>query len=153
MDFCRWLTKKEQRPYRLPTEAQWEYVCRAGTTTEFNVGSDLFCADARFSYSYHSNLPCGVFAPANVGSYASNAFGLYDMHGNASEWCLDSWGNYGSGAVTDPFVTGSTSRVVRGGGGGNNSDACRSAVRGYRLAGDSGYSIGFRVVLATVLAP
>jgi formylglycine-generating enzyme required for sulfatase activity len=142
--------------YRLPTEAEWEYACRAGTTTEFNVGVDLFCADARFWFSQHSNSSCGVSSSAGtiaVGSYSANAFGLYDMHGNVWEWCLDSFASYAPGGVTDPFVTGGSARVVRGGRWFGNSFSCRSAVRGSSIPGESNFFIGFRAVLALVLVP
>ncbi|MEZ6015021.1 MAG: formylglycine-generating enzyme family protein [Planctomycetota bacterium] len=142
--------------YRLPTEAEWEYTCRAGTTTEFHCGPDLFCNQARFFYSYHSNSSCGgppTSGTVPVGSYAPNAFGLYDMHGNVWEWCLDSLAPYSSAAVTDPFVTGGAARVKRGGGWSSNSDGCRSALRGSGLGPGSSTSIGIRVVLAPVLLP
>jgi formylglycine-generating enzyme required for sulfatase activity len=139
--------------YRLPTEAEWEYACRAGTTTEFNVGADLFCADARFAFSYHSNSSCGVSSTIAVGSYAPNAFGLYDMHGNVWEWCLDYYASYDAAAVTDPFVTGGLTRVVRGGSWDGPSSPCRSAFRNSSSSGFSGSSVGFRVVLAKVLDP
>ena len=142
--------------YRLPTEAEWEYACRAGTTTEFNVGSALFCDQARFRYSYHSLSECtGLqLGTVPVGSYPANAWGLYDMHGNVWEWCLDSYSSYPAGAVADPFVTGGPSRVFRGGAWRNESYECRSASRnadGPGLAGNIG--IGFRVVLAPILIP
>ena len=79
--------------YRLPTEAEWEYACRAGTTTEFHYGPALFCDQARFLYSQHLNPPASCGNPPGtvpVGGYAPNAFGLYDLHGNVLEWCLDS---------------------------------------------------------------
>jgi len=139
--------------YRLPTEAEWEYACRAGTTTEFNVGSALFCNQAKFGYSYHSNSSCGSSSTVPVGSYAPNAWGLYDMHGNAWEWCLDSHAAYSAGPVTDPFVTGGPYRVLRGGGWHLYSDVCRSADRDSFGPGNTGNVIGFRVVLAPVLAP
>ncbi|MCP5020910.1 MAG: formylglycine-generating enzyme family protein [bacterium] len=159
--YCTALTAQEMAAgnlatgyeYRLPTEAEWEYACRAGTTTEFNVGSDLFCADARFDYSYHSNSSCGTWGPIDVGSYSANAFGLYDMHGNVWEWCLDSYSDYGAAAVTDPFVTGGPSRVLRGGSWYYASVYCRSA---YRHSFSPSYSLshlGFRAVLARVLVP
>ncbi|MCP3881584.1 MAG: formylglycine-generating enzyme family protein, partial [Sulfitobacter sp.] len=105
--YCTALTAQEMAAgnlatgyeYRLPTEAEWEYACRAGTTTDFNVGPDLFCADARFYYSSDSSSYCGVSSTIDVGSYSANAFGLYDMHGNVYEWCLDSYASYGAGAV------------------------------------------------------
>jgi formylglycine-generating enzyme required for sulfatase activity len=139
--------------YRLPTEAEWEYACRAGTTTEFNTGAALFCNDAKFSYSHHSNSSCNSSSHMPVGSYAPNAWGLYDMHGNVWEWCLDSVANYPAGAVTDPFVTGGPYRVIRGGSWGNDSCSCRSALRDYGSPGVTFSVIGFRVVLAPVLVP
>jgi len=139
--------------YRLPTEAEWEYACRAGTTTEFNVGSALFCNQANFSYSYHSSSSCGSSCTVPVGSYAPNAWGLYDMHGNVWEWCLDSLAAYSPGAVTDPFVTGGPYRVFRGGSWYFYSFNCRSALRYYYDPGDTFFDFGFRVVLAPVLVP
>lgn len=139
--------------YRLPTEAEWEYACRGGTTTEFNVGSALFCNQAQFEYSLHSNSSCGSSSHVPVESHAPNAWGLYDMHGNVQEWCLDSHASYPAGAVTDPFVTGGPYRVLRGGSWGSYSHNCRSAVRDYDDPGGSLDDIGFRVVLAPVLVP
>lgn len=141
--------------YRLPTEAEWEYACRAGTTTEFHYGAELYCNQARFGYSYHSNSSCGTALGGTlpVGSFSPNAFGLYDMHGNVWEWCLDSPAGYGAGAVTDPFVTGGSSRVIRGGSWFYNSDDCRSAFRGNDDPTNQSSGIGFRVVLAPVLVP
>jgi formylglycine-generating enzyme required for sulfatase activity len=145
--------------YRLPTEAEWEYACRAGTTTEFNVGSALFCGQARFKYSNHlpppgSCLPPGVAPPTvPVAYYPANPWGLHDMHGNVQEWCLDSFAAYPSGPVTDPFVTGGPNRVLRGGSLEDSSDFCRSAVRDFITPGLTFYGKGFRVVLAPVLVP
>jgi formylglycine-generating enzyme required for sulfatase activity len=139
--------------YRLPTEAEWEYACRAGTTTEFNTGTALFCNDAKFGYSYHSNSSCNSNGTVPVGSYAPNAWGLYDMHGNVWEWCLDSYASYTAGAVTDPFVTGGPNRVIRGGSWYIYSHGCRSAIRGYGNPGITDDGVGFRVVLAPVLVP
>jgi formylglycine-generating enzyme required for sulfatase activity len=139
--------------YRLPTAAEWEYACRAGTTTEFNTGAALFCNDAKFDFSLHSNSSCNSSSTVPVGSYAPNAWGLYDMHGNVWEWCLDSYAPYTAGAVTDPFVTGGPTRVIRGGSWGNFSYACRSAIRGIYNPGLAYAYYGFRVVLAPVLVP
>lgn len=140
--------------YRLPTEAEWEYACRAGTTTEYFFGTDLVCDQARFGFSEHSSSYCVHSNSAQpVGSYTPNSFGLYDMHGNVWEWCLDSWAPYPSASVTDPFVTGGTSRVYRGGAWNGNSSYCRSALRTSHDPAFSNYAVGFRVVLAPVLVP
>jgi formylglycine-generating enzyme required for sulfatase activity len=143
--------------YRLPTEAEWEYACRASTTTEFNVGSELLCTDARIDATYHPTLSltdCGLpLFPSNVGSYAPNAFGLYDMHGNVWEWCLDSFAPYSSTPVTDPFVTGGPTQVVRGGSFNDPSNSCRSATRNYSEPDESYPNVGFRVVLGPILVP
>ncbi|QDU68507.1 formylglycine-generating enzyme family protein [Engelhardtia mirabilis] len=143
--------------YRLPTEAEWEYGCRAGTTTEFHYGPALFCNQARFSYSDHSSPPASCQNPLGtvpVGSYAPNAWGLYDMHGNVWEWCMDGFSSYTASAKTDPYVSGGLYRVLRGGSWAFNSTYCRSADRYYvdpGLVHNNYY--GFRVVLAPVLVP
>jgi formylglycine-generating enzyme required for sulfatase activity len=159
--YCAALTAQEQAAgnvasgfeYRLPSEAEWEYACRAGTTTEFNVGPDLFCGQARFAYSEHSNSSCSQSSTVAVGGYAPNAIGLYDMHGNVWEWCLDSYASYSSAAVTDPFVSDGNVRVLRGGSWYYNSRGCRSAVRGGLAPFNLGNAFGFRVVLSRVLVP
>ena len=160
--YCAALTAQEQAAgnvpvgleYRLPTEAEWEYACRAGTNTEFNVGTDLLCADAKFRYSHHTSSYCPSNSTVDVGSYAANAFGLYDMHGNVWEWCLDSYTNYPATAQTDPFVTTSSSyRILRGGDFLNTSIHCRSTFRLFVPAGGANSSVGFRIVLASVLVP
>jgi formylglycine-generating enzyme required for sulfatase activity len=139
--------------YRLPTEAEWEYACRAGTTSEFNTGTGLSCGDAKCSYSYHSQSTCNSVSTVPVSSYAPNAWGLYDMHGNVWEWCLDSASNYPTDAVTDPFVTGGPYRVIRGGSWSYSSSYCRSASRVNVDPGLTYHYFGFRVVLAPVLVP
>jgi formylglycine-generating enzyme required for sulfatase activity len=161
--YCAALTAQEAGnlppgfEYRLPTEAEWEYACRGGTTTEFHYGPDLFCHQARFWFSHHStpgancNNPSGT---APVGSYPPNGFGLYDMHGNLWEWCLDSFRVYTAAPVTDPFVGGGFSRVGRGGSWRSVSDECRSATRTIGFSQlQTGEWLGFRVVLAPVVVP
>jgi len=142
--------------YRLPTEAEWEYACRAGITTEFNLGSTLFCADAWIFYSQHSASFCGIpidFGSSDVGSFPPNLWGLFDMHGNVSEWCLDSFASYPVGPVTDPFVTGGPARVRRGGGWQSPSHVCRSASRVGDAPLSTNPTVGFRVVLAPIVVP
>ena len=96
--YCEWLSKKEGKPYRLPTEAEWEYACRAGTTTPFATGEKITPAQANIGTS-----PDGKpLLTATVGSYPANPWGLHDMHGNVLEWCLDWHGAYEAGEQTDP---------------------------------------------------
>lgn len=138
--FCSWLSQKTKSNYRLPTEAEWEYACRAGTLTAFNTGQTLSGSKANFSSAGLVNtIPVGCFPP--------NAWGLYDMHGNAAEWCKDWYDNYPTSAQTDPAGpdTG-TERVIRGGCWFDQPGICRS---GYRLKAPPTYrraKVGFRVV-------
>jgi formylglycine-generating enzyme required for sulfatase activity len=158
--YCERLTKQRSvtgtlpagYEYRLPTEAEWEYACRAGTTTEYNTGDELLPSQACFEYS-DRDYDLADLATVPVASYPPNAWGLYDMHGNVWEWCLDSYAAYSAGALMDPFVSGGPSRVIRGGCWDYYSNGCRSAYRGYNLPGFTGNYIGFRVVLAPVLVP
>jgi formylglycine-generating enzyme required for sulfatase activity len=105
-EFIKKLNAKTDGGYRLPTEAEWEYACRAGTSTAYSYGNSLTEKNANVKGS----------AIRAAGSYKPNAFGLYDMHGNVWEWCEDRYGDYPAGEVTDPKgpATGS-SRVLRGG--------------------------------------
>lgn len=152
------LRAKTGQTFDLPTEAQWEYACRAGTTTALNTGKNLTSTDKDSAmdevgrYNYNQNDGKGGYSSSHtrVGSYLPNAWGLYDMHGNVWEWCLDWYkSDLGSSAVTDPKGpnTGSN-RVLRGGSWRHNARLCRSAYRG----GNNPSSIisgsrGFRVVL------
>ncbi len=157
MAYCSALTATEAAAgrlpagyqYRLPTEAEWECVCRAGTSTDWNTGASLACGQARFS-------GCGPGQTTVVGSYPANPWGLFDTHGNVWEWCLDSWdgsANYPSTVVSDPYVSSGSNRVFRGGSWGFPADSCRSAHRDYGNPGGRSYFVGFRVVLAPVLVP
>jgi len=145
--------------YRLPTESEWEYSCRAGTTTAFHYGSALHGGMANFySYSeYEAALgtilvtnPIGYVGQTTVvGSYQPNEWGLYDMHGNVWEHCQDWYGSYPDGSVSDPQgpSTG-TNRVMRGGSWLGSGVQARSGRRDYRVPSNLGYRIGFRVVLS-----
>ncbi len=143
--------------YRLPTEAEWEYSCRAGTTTEWNTGPNLSCGQANFGGCLaDAQNPNGQ--PWLVARYRPNAFGLFDMHGGLWEWCLDSWDgsvNYPSFPVTDPFNTIGASRVHRSGSYYSNITAqfCRSAQRGAALPSARNGRLGFRVALGPALVP
>jgi len=141
--FCEWLSKKDKRPYRLPTEAEWEYACRAGTTTRFNTGDDL--PEIYQKSQKHKSRPDKV--STRVAVTPPNAWGLYDMHGNVEEWCYDWYGPYESGKQTDPVgrKTGLW-KVVRGGSHNVYLKSLRSANRMSTLPEDKHWLIGFRVV-------
>jgi formylglycine-generating enzyme required for sulfatase activity len=135
--------------YRLPTEAEWEYACRAGTTTPFNTGNIITTGQANYdgNYPYNGNTK-GEYRGKTwaVGSGAANTWGLYDMHGNVWEWCWDWYGEYGGGAQTDPVGPASGSnRVVRGGSWGNNGQYLRSAQRDNVTPSLRASYVGFRL--------
>jgi formylglycine-generating enzyme required for sulfatase activity len=134
--FCEWLSRKEGLPYRLPTEAEWEYACRAGTTTNYNVGDIL---PAEFKKKEKS---------LKVGQTPANKWGLYDMHGNVEEWCQDWYGPYKAGKQTDPIgYADGFIRVTRGGSHGNQTYGLRSANRLGTVPEDKHDLIGFRLVI------
>jgi len=139
--------------YRLPTEAEWEFACRAGSLTEYSVGSTLDCGEARIGLSYHYGGSCNPVGTTPAGTYPGNAWGLFDMHGNVQEWCLDSKAPYSAAAATDPFVTGGPQRILRGGAFNLTSMHARSAFRASIDPTVVANSIGFRVVLAPILVP
>ncbi|MDD3281694.1 MAG: formylglycine-generating enzyme family protein, partial [Bacteroidales bacterium] len=151
--YVTWYGAKEFAAYmgcRLPTEAEWEYACRAGTTTAFNTGICLNTTQA----NYDGNKPMegcskGVYRGKTmpVGSFAPNAWGLCDMHGNVYEWCSDWYGTYPSDAQTNPKGPASGAyRVLRGGSWGSDARYCRSAYRYYDSPFNTYYAFGFRVV-------
>ena len=149
--YCNWLSQKTGKTYRLPTEAEWEYACRAGTTTPFNTGNNLTTAQANYDGNYpYNNNSKGIYRAKTlaVGSFAPNAWGLYDMHGNVWEWCNDWYGTYSSGSQTNPQGPNSGSdRVLRGGSWGGDAGGCRSANRNGRNPDYRYGNYSFRVVL------
>jgi formylglycine-generating enzyme required for sulfatase activity len=139
-EFIRKVREKENRQYRLPTEAEWEYACRAGTKTPFHVGFQLFPGQANF-LGRQTTL---------IGSFRPNALGLHDMHGNLYEWCEDWYGEYPENAVVDPQGPPvGTERVVRGGCWGLGPGGCRSAYRRHFEAIRRSDCFGFRLVLCS----
>jgi formylglycine-generating enzyme required for sulfatase activity len=156
-DFCRRLTKKERksRPgmtYRLPSEAEWEYACRAGTTTPFHFGEQITPALANYDVGKgYGGGPTGKSRkrPVPVGTHVPNAFGLYEMHGNVWNLCLDDRREYDAKAVADPLgPTVGDGVLIRGGGWDSWPWGCRSAYRcGYGRASHNMH-VGFRVALA-----
>ena len=155
VEFCQKLSQKTGKTYRLPAEAEWEYACRAGTTTPFYFGETI----TPDLVNYEGNYPYGA-APkglnreqtTDVGSFPPNSFGLYDMHGNVEEWCSDKWnGNY-SGAPTDgsSWETGEEdNRVLRGGSWFSLAGGCRSAFRSSSSVGYTYWFVGFCVALVS----
>jgi formylglycine-generating enzyme required for sulfatase activity len=142
VEFCDRLSVYTGRTYRLPSEAEWEYACRAGTTTPFHFGETLSPEVANYGNKGKTTT---------VGKFPANAFGLCDMHGNVWEWCLDHWHDgYGEEAPADGSAwvedEDGSLRVIRGGSWFNNPWHCRSAYRRASWIGYRNYNLGFRVV-------
>lgn len=135
---------------RLPTEAEWEYACRAGTTTPFYTGDNLTTAQANYNGNYpYNHAPKGEYIGKTlpVGSFSPNPWGLYDMHGNTWEWCSDWYNDYPATPQVNPIGPDSgTFRVFRGGGWRNYAQLCRSAFRYNYFPKFHHFNIGFRVV-------
>ncbi|MEW6400318.1 MAG: formylglycine-generating enzyme family protein [Chloroflexota bacterium] len=150
--FCERLSRKTGRNYHLPSEAQWEYACRAGTNTPFSFGETLTTDLANYvgQHAYRQE-PRGPYrhCPTEGGMFPANDFGLYDMHGNLWEWCADSWLDDYSSAPRDGSAYQSQDipcRVARGGSWHEPPENCRSATRLRVLQTDAEEFIGFRVV-------
>ena len=159
VEFCRQLTEREQAAgdipddleYRLPTEAQWEYACRAETTTRFSYGDDPRYQELG-KYARYSSNSDGT--SQLVGEKLANPWGLHDMYGNVYEWCTDWFGDYPGGGKVDPVGPDSgSSRVIRGSSWDNSQRSFRSAIRSSYEASNTDDSIGFRLVLVSVDSP
>lgn len=138
-EFIKKLNAKTDGGYRLPSEAEWEYACRAGTTTAYSFGNSQTKDAANYG-----NVPKASLK--TVGSYESNAFGLYDMHGNVQEWCEDWKEDYPAGAVTDPKgPANGIHRILRGGSFNLAASTARSADRRINLPTTLLHFVGFRL--------
>jgi formylglycine-generating enzyme required for sulfatase activity len=156
MSFVERLNKIEKGSYRLPTEAEWEYSCRAGSEEAYSWGQEIDCSRAMYANSRKVN-DCREYAkkigvkkegPAPVKSYPPNRWGLYDMHGNVWEWCRDWYAPYPETAVVDPQGPDAGDyRVRRGGSWFHAGNKCRSANRAYAHPGSKFQNSGFRLVM------
>ncbi|MBF2013656.1 MAG: SUMF1/EgtB/PvdO family nonheme iron enzyme [Rivularia sp. T60_A2020_040] len=168
VEFCVRLSKHMGKQYRLPSEAEWEYACRAGTTTPFHFGETITTEIANYQgtdsdWNYEGKLYPGNYGYGPKGKYREqttdvdifppNSFGLYDMHGNIEEWCLDYWHDSYDRAPIDASAwvdnDNCSDKVVRGGSWFDNPEYCRSAYRSYHDPDDEPYdTLGLRVVCA-----
>jgi formylglycine-generating enzyme required for sulfatase activity len=154
VEYCDRISQHTGRMYRLPSEAEWEYACRAGTSTPFHFGETITSGLANYNANYiYGKGVKGTFRKetTNVGSFGvANAFGLYDMHGNVWEWCEDHWHSNYEGAPLDGSAwlsdNDNNSRLLRGGFWANNPGSCRSAYRNDNFPDYAFNLIGFRVV-------
>jgi formylglycine-generating enzyme required for sulfatase activity/nucleoside phosphorylase len=161
IEFCARLSHHTGREYRLPSEAEWEYACRAGTETPFHFGKTIDAEIANYdgdSYGLGQKGLCRQQTTPVCTFKGANNYGLYDMHGNVREWCQDSWHYNYQGAPTDGsawLIPESLERVLRGGSFCDDPNSCRSAARLFAKATDSGSYIGFRLVMSekTLISP
>ena len=161
MLFCALLNEQEGKlarlptgyAYRLPTEAEWEYACRAGADTAFCYGDDPRRLREYANFSYSDTAGFRVLKAQPSGQYKPNAWGLYDLHGNLQEWCLDSFAPYSAAPATDPLVRNDNdpAKTIRGGGWNDEASRCRSSVRMFATASLATPGLGFRIVLAPIL--
>ncbi|MEA5570735.1 bifunctional serine/threonine-protein kinase/formylglycine-generating enzyme family protein [Calothrix sp. UHCC 0171] len=160
--FCQKLSQKTGHTYRLPSEAEWEYACRAGTTTPFYFGETITTDLANYrgtDWDYEGTIYRGNYGQAPkgehrqettpVGSFPPNAFGLYDMHGNVWEWCQDSWHENYNGAPSDgsAWIDNNDNKLLRGGSWTIDPWICRYALRYFGTRAGRYNNVGFRVVV------
>jgi len=162
VEFCQKLSVKAKRQFRLPSEAEWEYACRAGTTTPFYFGDTISTDQANYNGNHiYGSGKKGEYREktTDVSSFPPNAFGLHDMHGNVWEWCLDHYHSSYQGASTDGHAwvdkdaKSSTSRLIRGGSWNYFPRFCRSAFRIGIAPDGTDDVIGFRVVCSAPRTP
>jgi formylglycine-generating enzyme required for sulfatase activity len=149
-EFIKKLREKDKKPYRLPTEAEWEYSCRAGTTTPFHFGETISTDQANYNGEIYRNGKKGVNRKRTtpLDSFPPNALGLYDMHGNLSQWCQDRHGEYPQDDVIDPQGPEvGEARMLRGGSWFHNPQFCRSAFRYWDGPRNGSANWGLRVCL------
>jgi formylglycine-generating enzyme required for sulfatase activity len=153
--FCQKLSQRTGKNYRLPSEAEWEYACRAGTETPFSFGDNITTDLVNYNGTYpYKSAPKGKYREqtTDVGTFPPNAFGLYDMHGNVWEWCEDDWHENYINAPTDGIDwnswSGSNEKIVRGGSWYNYPSNCRSANRLWNSRVDRYYYLGFRLAVS-----
>lgn len=163
IEFCARLSKKTEKTYRLPSEAEWEYACRAGTTTPFYFGETITTDLGNYrgtDWDYQGTVYPGNYAQGpkgeyreqttDVGKFPANPFGLFDMHGNIWEWCQDEWHENYNGAPKDGsawLIDNDNYRLLRGGSWDFDPWFCRSAVRNYGARDLRVNAVGFRVVV------
>ena len=155
-DFIAKLNAMGQGTYRLPTEAEWEYACRAGSSAPYSWGKTIACYNALYANNPEKDNQCMSYiaqrgfknaGPVPVGSFPANAFGLYDMHGNVWEWCSDWYGRYPKGPVIDPKGPAKGNyRVRRGGSWFRGGRRLRSANRNMANPQSKYATTGFRLV-------
>ncbi|MCC5665097.1 SUMF1/EgtB/PvdO family nonheme iron enzyme [Nostoc sp. CHAB 5784] len=157
VEFCKKLSQKTGKTYRLPSEAEWEYACRAGTKTPFYFGETITTDLVNYNGNYpYGSAPKGEYRrqTTDVGKFPPNSFGLYDMHGNVYEWCQDVYKNNYQGAPKDgsAWLTGKENnfKLLRGGSWLLNAWRCRSAYRNSYARANRHYNVGFRVVAVAV---
>ena len=147
--FIKKLREKDKKVYRLPSEAEWEFACRAGTKTPFHFGETISTDQANYNGNFtYGDGKKGVDRKKTtlVGSFPANAWGLHDMHGNLWQWCQDWYGEYPQKDVVDPQgPEKGEGRVLRGGSWGDHPEHCRSAFRGGNGPGNRFGDFGFRL--------